>query len=123
MQRLKKLMQPSKIENRYWKQELSRFLLQYRTTPHCTTNVPPAELMFNRTVRGKLPELKKQNVVNRHKEAHDNEQSRKHYNKQYADKRRHVKESKIEVGDSVLVREERRNKLTANFNETPYTVT
>ena len=123
MQPLKKLMQTSKIENRYWKQELSRFLLQYRTTPHCTTNVPPAELMFNRTVRGKLPKLKRQNVVNRHEEARDNEQSRKHYNKQYADKRRHVKESKIEVGDSVLVRQERRNKLTANFNETPYTVT
>ena len=59
MQPLKKLMQTSKIKNRYWKQELSIFLLQYRTTPHSTTNVPPAELMFNRTVGEKLPELKK----------------------------------------------------------------
>ena len=34
MQPLTKLLQTARIENRPWKQELNRFLLQYRTTPH-----------------------------------------------------------------------------------------
>ena len=54
MQPLTKLLQTVRIENRPWKQESNRFLLQYRTTPHSITNVPPAELLFNRSIRGKL---------------------------------------------------------------------
>lgn len=46
----------AKIEGRPWKQELNRFLLQHRTTP---TGLSPAELLFNRTVQGKLPVLQK----------------------------------------------------------------
>ena len=30
------------------------FLLQYRTTPHCTTGVPPSELLFNRVIKRKI---------------------------------------------------------------------
>ena len=33
---------------------VSRFLFKYRTTPHSTTGVPPAELMFNRHLRTHL---------------------------------------------------------------------
>ena len=58
MQPLRKALKTAHIENRPWQQELSSFLLLYRTTPHTSTNVPPAALLFNRTVRGKLPLLK-----------------------------------------------------------------
>ena len=34
-----------------------KFLLNYRTTPHCTTGFAPAELLFNRKVHNKLPQL------------------------------------------------------------------
>ena len=34
MQPLGKALKTAKIEGRPWKQELNRFLLQYRTTPH-----------------------------------------------------------------------------------------
>ena len=73
MQPLGKALKTAHIENRPWQQELSRFLLLYRTTPHTSTNVPPAELLFNRTVRGKLPLLNKRNIVNRHKITKKNE--------------------------------------------------
>ena len=33
---------------------VSRFLFKYRTTPHSTTGVPPAKLMFNRHLRTHL---------------------------------------------------------------------
>ncbi len=67
MQPLGKALKTAHMENRLWQQELSRFLLLYRTTPHTSTNVPPAELLFNRAVRGKLLLLNKRNIVNRHK--------------------------------------------------------
>ena len=55
--RAKRLMQPlalktalktTKIDRSPWKQELQHFLLQYRTTPHCSTGVPAAELLLTR---------------------------------------------------------------------------
>ena len=115
MQTLGKALKTAKLDGRPWRQELQRFLLHYRTTPHSTTGVPPAELLFNRTVRGKLPVLKKR-VVRRHSEARKMDEKRQSYNKQYADEKRHAKESSIKVGDCVLIRQERRNKLTSNYN-------
>eukprot|EP00795_Rhopilema_esculentum_P017825 gene17825-9513_t len=110
------------VEGKKWQQELCRFLLQYRTTPHSTTKVPPSELLFNRTVRGALPTLKPRTIVNRHKEAKDNEQKRCIYNKTYADLHRNAKESSIKVGDTVLVQQEKKQKLMPKFNTTPYKV-
>ena len=72
MQPLGKALQTARVENRPWQQELNRFLLQYRTTPHMTTSDPPAELLFNKTVKGKLPILHKRNIVNQHQEAQKN---------------------------------------------------
>ena len=37
--------------------KLSRFLLGYRTTPHSTTGVPPAELLIKRKLRTQLDRL------------------------------------------------------------------
>ena len=123
MQPLAKALKTAKIAHRPWQQELQRFLLQYRTTPHCSTGVPPAELLFNRTVQGQLPILVKRTVVNRHKEARQNEKKRQEYNEKYANNKSGVKKSDLKVGDNVLVRQERKNKLTSHFNPTPYVVT
>ena len=123
MQPLGKTLKAAKIEGRPWQQELNRFLLQYRTTPHSTTGVPPAELLFNRTVKGKLPVLQKRNIINRHRQARQNEESKKEYNKKYADNKRNVKKSDIKVGDRVLVKQQKQNKLTSQYSEVPYTIT
>lgn len=34
-----------------WRMKLDRFLFQYRVTPHSTTGISPAELMFGRKLR------------------------------------------------------------------------
>ena len=80
------------------------------------------QLLFNRTVQGKLPVLQKKNVTNRHREARKNEEKRQKYNKEYVNDRRNAKKSGIKVGDHVLVNKEKKNKLTANFNQAPYVV-
>ena len=46
-------LKTARVKNRPWQQELNRFLLRYRTAPHRSTQVPPAGLLFNRTVKGK----------------------------------------------------------------------
>jgi len=122
-QPLGKALKTATSEGKVWQQELNRFLLQYRTTLHSTTKVSPAELLFNRVVKGTFPLLTKNNVVDRHKEARENELSSQRYNKQYADRRRRTKPSDLRVGDYVIVKQNRRNKLTSTFSETPYTVT
>ena len=47
---------------------------------------------------------------------------RKTYNKSYADKRRGVKRSNIAIGDYVLVKREKQNKLSLHFSEIPLIV-
>ena len=66
MKPIGKLLKTAEIEGKNWKQELQRFLLQYRSTPRQTTKVAPCELLFNRQIRGYLPELTRKKVVNRH---------------------------------------------------------
>ena len=123
MQPVGKAQKTAKIQGRPWQQDLSRFLLQNRTAPHLTTGVPPSQLFFNRTVKGKLPVLQKRNIINKHKRARANEIIKQQYNKQYADNRRNANTSDIKVGDQVLVLQPRQNKLTPRFNTTRYTVT
>ena len=88
-------------------------MLQYRTTPHCLTGVPPAELLFDRTAQGQLPTLKKHKVVSRHKEARQNEKKRQEYNEKYNNSKNCVKQ---------LVKQQRKNKPTPTYNPTPYVV-
>ncbi|CAB4022735.1 PREDICTED: uncharacterized protein K02A2.6-like [Paramuricea clavata] len=102
MRPLGKALKTATLEGRPWKQELNRFLLQYRATPHCTTGVPPSELLFNRVIKGKLPVINSKKIVNRHKEARDNEKTRQERNREYANQRRNTRKSDLQVGDYVL---------------------
>eukprot|EP00794_Sanderia_malayensis_P020629 gene20629-biopygen17021 len=122
MQPLERAIQTAQAEGRVWQQKLSRFLLQYKSPPHCTTKVSPAELLFNRSIRGKLPTLPSKPIVNRHKEACINDQKNQKYNKECSDVRRRVKDSDITAGDFVLVKQQKRNKLITRFDTDPYVV-
>ena len=45
-QPLKKAIQAAIVEEKVRRQELKRFLFQYCTTPHCTTEVQPSEFFI-----------------------------------------------------------------------------
>jgi uncharacterized membrane protein len=123
MKPLGKCIRSAHLQKRPWQQELSKFLLTYRQTPHSTTKVPPAQLLFNRNIQGKLPTITPTLIVNRHSEAQANQGQQRDKAKQYADNRRHARPSNIKVGDQVLVKQQKRNKLSTNFSPQPYTVT
>jgi hypothetical protein len=45
-----------------WKEEMPRFLLNYRTSPHSSSGKPPT-LLFGRFLRTRLPQLPKEKRV------------------------------------------------------------
>ncbi|KXJ18278.1 Uncharacterized protein K02A2.6 [Exaiptasia diaphana] len=92
---------------------------QNRATPHTTTGVSPAELLFKRKVRTKLPDV--QEGV-RDDEFKDKDSEMKMKAKLYADKRRNAEESELVPGDAVLMRQSKENKLSTRFEPEPYKV-
>ena len=117
-------MQTCSVEKKNWRAQLQHFLLNYCATPHCVTGVTPAELLFSCSIRTKLPELATAcDPVNKHHIARENDNLRKLRAKEYSDTRKHAAECEIKIGDIVLVKQEKKNKLTTRFDPTPYHVT
>ncbi|XP_061191102.1 uncharacterized protein K02A2.6-like [Saccostrea echinata] len=52
-----KAVRAAHVDRKNWKQELFRFLRQYRNTPHSSTGLSPFTLMFGRDTRTKLPHI------------------------------------------------------------------
>ena len=50
---LAKAIKAAHAEGLNWKQELSKFLMMYRATPHLSTGISPAELFLGRTSKDK----------------------------------------------------------------------
>ena len=123
MKPLGKLMKTAQIEGKKWKQELQRFLLSYRSTPHATTKVASCVLLFNRTIRGQLPELEHRKALNKHAIAKENIRTARQKNQDYYDKQHRVQESAIQEGDTVICLQQKKNKLTPRFDPEPLTVT
>ena len=119
-----KAIATANVKNRNWRRDLQFFPLNYLATPHTTTKTPPATMMFIRNIRTKLPQL----GVNVDEDALD--QSAENCDgqarckmKSYADERRHTKATTLSVGDTVLLKQNRDNKLSTKFNPKPLPVT
>ena len=100
-------------------EELRRYGTVYRGIAHNTTGKSPAELLFNRKMRGKLPEI---TPTFMDFELQDRDGEQKGQYKLYADDRRKAEHSDVAVGDTVLLKQEKVDKVSTNFNKTPHTV-
>ena len=130
---LLKMAKCAKIESKQFQDELSKYLFAYRSTPHCTTGVSPAELLMGRRLRTKLPcildtdefvecehfadnSALKSNAMNR-------DEIRKQRNKSYRDAKVKAKVKDLKPGSQVLLQYQRRqNKMTPIFEAKPYEV-
>lgn len=67
MRTIKKSIRGANAQHKNWKQEtmMYKFLLDYRTTPHSSTGVPPATAFFGRNLKTRLPEIPVQQVTRR----------------------------------------------------------
>ena len=117
---LTKRIQIAQEEGKNWRDELLVYLFAYRTTPHSTTGISPAEALFGRKLRTKFPEIRSTALLD--EEIRDKDQLQKIKGKEYADFKRRAKESKIEVGDDVLVQRTGGNKFQTPFIPTPFKV-
>ena len=118
---IEKIIHTSGTEGKNWKQELFKFLRNYRATPHTTTGRAPAELLFQkRESRIRLPQIA--TVTERDDELLEKEAKQKAKMKLYADRKSTVQNCIINIGDSVLVRQSRVRKRMPYYELKPYKV-
>ena len=117
-----KLIHTSCASNKDPRQELQNFLLQYRATPHLSTGRSPAEMLMNRRIRTKLPQVPNYKETAENSKARDRHDKERMKQKQRFDKRRRAKPKIIEIGDKVLVKQEK-STTKPPYNPEPLTVT
>ena len=116
MKNLKKIGMTSKIEGKNWKQETFKYLRNYRSAPHGTTQVCPATVIFNhRPVRIKIP-----SVYDMLPAIYDQDQQVRVNDQLYKGKT--TDKSKFNRGDKVLVKIKRQNKFTPEYDPKWYRV-
>ena len=98
------------------RKELNTFLLNYRAMPHSSIGVSPAQLIFGRSIKTKIPEFK---PVCKDAYVRKRDANLRKKNKVYSDKKRNTRHLHLRVGDSVLLKQRKENKLTAPFNYKP----
>ena len=113
-----KSVQISHIEGKDWRQELQTFLTAYRSTPQMTTGATPFYLMFGREMRSKLPDLRREAPIT-NEEVRDRDWSRKLSQKDHVDAKGSAVASEVEIGDKVLLRNSKTNKLSPNNDPNP----
>ena len=120
MRTVKKVVKTAKLEHKNYKQELNRLLRNYRATPHSTTRVAPATVLFGRPMKTKLPEMS--TPCSDH-EIRERDQTAKAKMKSHADNRRYVKPSTLKEGDMVFVkRDDSKKKSDTPYDPRPCTV-
>ena len=103
----------AQTEKRDWKTELDHYLLMHRSTPHSVTGVSPAEALYRRKLRTKLPQLTDYSSYDQEMRDRDAEQKEK--GKVYGDKRRNACKSDMKSGDTVLMKQDMQNKFQSQF--------
>ena len=112
-----KIAQTEKLD---WKSELDHYLLMYRSSPHSVTGVSPAEGLYRRNIRTKLPNLSSYTEYDQEMRDRDAEQKEK--GKVYSDNRKNARESEIKSGDDVLMKQDMQNKFQSQFKPKLYKV-
>ena len=120
MRTVKKYIKTALNKGRSWKQELFKFLLDYRTTPHCTTGAPPATILFGRAIKNRLLHLIPPIAEDSSIRERDIEAKRKI--KQYADRKAYVKPNDLRVGYTLIVKSDNTSKALTPYQPNPMTI-
>lgn len=118
---LMKALRVAHTEQRDWRKEVNKFLMAYRSTPQASTGATPYYLMFGREMRSKLPDMRPEATV-MDEQYRDKDWESKLKGKAYADEKRRAQHDSVKPGDQVLVKAQKTDKLSTNFEVTPQTV-
>ena len=125
MRSLNRVMKNASVYGTNWRDELDVFLSSYRATPHDSTGVAPAKLMFKTSsTTCNLPLFRTNNKMDNEIEAkaRHNDMKAKQTMKHNMDKKLRVKPHDLTKGDNVYIRLQARNKATPIFDPNPYVV-
>lgn len=129
VQTLQKSIRIAHLEGKNWKQELYKFLRQYRATPHSTINVSPSEALNNRKLKTTIPEspitqhkLPRYTLQDPSASIAQRDALQKQKMKVYGDLKAHAQEREIKPGEVVLIRQPKQNKLSTPYNPKPFIV-
>ena len=124
MKTIGKVIRAAKTQKADWRADMYAFLRNYRATIHATTKCSPAELLFGRQIRTKLPSAPtKSSKKKLQVKAREYDANQKAKMKLYADQKRHAIPATFHVGDNVLVKQHKANKFSTPFNSQPYKIT
>ena len=82
-------------------EELQTFLCDYRTSPHETTGITTAILLFKRTVHNKIPQIANTDPIAEIVRLRDTKRKKM---KNHADNKSYVKPNNFDIGDHMLVK-------------------
>ena len=95
--------------------------MAYRATPRKVTGRSPAELLFNRKIRTKLPGLHVQQEGHMDKEVRERHQKVKEKQKSYVYEKRKARTKEVKLGDQIMIQQKRSTSKTP-WDLRPYTV-
>ena len=102
---------------------MEKFLVAYRNTPQTVIGVAPNKMVFKYPIKTKIPSLADREEEDRKEEdIRARDWMHKKREKKYADRSRNAKNSSIQVGDQVWVKQQREYKLSSKFESEPYEV-
>ena len=111
---MKEVVQKGVLERQTLPEAAHMFLRMYRATPHSTTEVSPFEAMYNRKMNVGLPVDDTESQVIDRKLVEEKQRK--------MSERQRGKEHQLRQGDTVLVQQKKRNKLTPRYDPEPYIV-
>ena len=119
-----KLVHTVIVEKKDHRTSVIKYLLAYRVTPHKVTGRNPAELLFGRKIRTKLPGLRvrQQGEMDMDIEDREKHQREKEKQKLYADERRKAKIKNVKLGDQVMV-QPKKSTIKTPWDTNPYSET
>ena len=101
------------MEQKPWQEELSKFLCNYRATPHCSTGQAPTTVLLNHQMHTKIATLRTdlQEQVDIWEREREREREReieaKRKMKTYSDNKAYIKPSLVCTGDTVIVQRDK----------------
>ncbi|KAK4328255.1 hypothetical protein Pmani_001373 [Petrolisthes manimaculis] len=117
-----KAIRAANTEAKDWRQQINKFLLYYRNTPHAMTGETPAKLLMGRDLKIKLPQLQHSKENQNWETARQKDQLEKDKLKLRTDNKTRAKPTRIVTGDKVLLRQHKQDNLTTKYDPIPWEV-
>lgn len=121
-----KAVAAAKLEGKNWRQSLQQYIHNHNTlVPHSRLGVTPFELMVGWKFRGNFPSLWKSNQQDRevdYDDIRERDAESKLVSKKHSDAARGAKDSSIQIGDTVLMAQQRKSKMDPTFGEERFKV-